>query len=411
MSRIRKQDTKGVILDKFHPQDAELLFRFNITKQRIVDLCNQTFEDDMFDKAKNYSSWHRALDGQEVYEGIVAELDNLLDAQIAHPKDYLPDTDPGDDLREWMGQIAKATWWHKTLELEMSRNSLNSWFSGRVTKTRPELVEKVTKWWARVKTAVMEAERYSAGKERSKRRDARDVMTWDTWVNDLLEDGVSVDEARARFIDEGLFLQENHLDIIDLANPDSPLSPIQPADSTRSFMRSDLEKSFDAMHGAGFPQAISKTPPEFDREPFIQERKWGDRRNEDCPKDLNTHLYDKWYRMRCEKFWDATNRKVDMTTEIVEVSIDGESWRAPNEIEKEGWAVGTRFFFEALHAGDDTSNSYTREVKEAEVQVRRARRAAIENRGSRSRRELDHAITEAERALDRARSNTHGQHG
>jgi len=80
MSRVRKINTGDVLLARFHPNDVERLLEFNITKQKIVDLCNKDFEDDPFDEAKNYSTWHRAMDGQEVWEGIVHALNGLYEA-------------------------------------------------------------------------------------------------------------------------------------------------------------------------------------------------------------------------------------------------------------------------------------------------------------------------------------------
>ena len=96
IGRINKINT-DVELDRYPTGDVERLLSFNITKQRIVDLCNQEFKDDPFEKEVNYSSWHRAMDGQEVWEGAVRSLHGLYDEQVAHPAEYLPQDDPGDD--------------------------------------------------------------------------------------------------------------------------------------------------------------------------------------------------------------------------------------------------------------------------------------------------------------------------
>ena len=53
MGRIKKIHN-DVELDRYHPNDTERLLKFNITKQRVVDLCNQEFEDDPFEKEINY---------------------------------------------------------------------------------------------------------------------------------------------------------------------------------------------------------------------------------------------------------------------------------------------------------------------------------------------------------------------
>lgn len=414
MTRIKKQNSE-IELARFHPKDAERLLQFNITKQRIVDLCNQEFEDDPFDQGKNYSSWHRALDGQEVWEGIVQALDGLYEDQIAHPRKYLPTNDPGDDLREWMAQIAKATWWHKTLKLDLSLNTLNSWFSGRVSKTRPELREQVDAWWTRVKSAADMAERYSAVGERdgvefrqSKGWNARPcVESWDTWCKDLLEDGLSVDEVRERFVAEGLSRDQHHLTLIDLADPYSPLTEGYIHEHQEGWRR----QQFDGLAEAGFPLALSRTPPEYDPTPFARAGKWGDRRDENGPRDLNTHLYGKHYRQQCVRRWDASERKVVVDAEIVEVSADGTNWRPASELEKQGWQSGVYFWEKALIEGQDTSNSYIQELEAAKIKEKRARRAWEScDQDSPLNRNLEIAFREAERELAVALDNTLGQY-
>lgn len=72
---------KTRVTARFPKTDAARLLTFNVTKKRIFDLCNRTFEDDFLDESKDYSSWHRGLDGKEVWEGIVLELDGLLTSQ------------------------------------------------------------------------------------------------------------------------------------------------------------------------------------------------------------------------------------------------------------------------------------------------------------------------------------------
>ena len=420
MGRIKKINT-DVELDRFHPGDTKRLLQFNITKQRIVDLCNKEFKDDPFDEAKNYSTWNRAMNGDDVWEGIVIALDGLYEKQKEHPRQYLPQDEPGGDLREWMAQIAKATWWHKTLKLDMSLNVLNSWFSGRVTKTRPELTEKVGVWWERVKAAADEAERHSAvhwrdrEMERERKRSSYDpqrpvLESWDTWCKDLIEDGLSIDQVRERYVEEGLLRDLNHLSLIDLSDPQSPLDSSTYAINNQERQRSWRGQEFDALHETGFPLALSRTPPEFDPEPFIEERRWGDRRNEDCPRDINFHLYCKHYRERCQRKWDAESRCVVVDSEIVEVSTDGEIWREANETEKKGWERGIYYWEQALIADADTNNSYTRELEEAKTNDRRARREYEGNCEPAKDSTLKAAFLAAKRELEIAYDNTHGQY-
>ena len=317
-----------------------------------------------------------------------------------------------------MEQIAKATWWHKTLELEMSLNSLNSWFSGRVLKTRPELVEKVNGWWTRVVAAADDAERYSAvldrdwQMEQERKRPSYDpqrpvLMSWDTWCKDLLEDGLTVDKLRKRYIAEGLIHDQHHLNLIDLSEPGSPLTVGYVSESQEGWRG----QQFDELLAQGFPSAVSRTPPDFDPTPFIREDRWGDRRNEECPKDINSFLYGKHYREQCVRFWSAEMRCVGVKSEIVDVSIDGENWRPANKTEKKGWDNGIFYWEQALiETGEPPENSYTRELNEAKLKEKRARQE-FENSSDVDRdAALLTALVSAERELKIALDNTHGQY-
>ncbi|MEP4194610.1 MAG: hypothetical protein ABJL99_03145 [Aliishimia sp.] len=408
---IRTQNT-DVERGKFHKSYTKLLLSFNITKQRVAGLCNQEWKEDPFEQEVNYSSWHRAMEGHEVWVGVISQLEGLYEAKKAHPRKYLPKDDPGEDLREWMEQIAKATWWHKTLELEMSLNSLNSWFSGRVSKTRPELVEKVNDWWSRVVAAADDAERYSAVLDRDRYRDGEfdieNAGSWGTWCKDLLEDGLSIAEIRARYIEEGLIYDINpFVDFISLADPKSPLNN---AGSHEELKRARRGEEFDKLQETGFPKAVSRTPPDFDPAPFIRQDRWGDRCNEECPKDLNSFLYGKHYRVRCVKFWDATKRCVSVESEIVEVSADGENWRPANKTEKKGWDNGIFYWEQALiETGEPPENSYKRELNEAKLKEKRALREFEGNLDVENDAALRAALKIAEHELKIARDNTHGQ--
>lgn len=126
MSRINKQT--DIELDTFHPKDAARLLAFNITKQRIADRANALQFSLPWEDDKAYSTWHRALDGQEVWVEIVQGLDGLMDDQTRDPRKYLPGP-PGDYLFQWMQEIAGPTWWVKTLGLDVKANTLTAWMT------------------------------------------------------------------------------------------------------------------------------------------------------------------------------------------------------------------------------------------------------------------------------------------
>ncbi len=408
MGRIKKIHN-NVELDRYNVKDTARLLAFNITKKRIADLCNEEFKNDPFEKEVNYSSWHRALDGQEVWIGVVQQIEGLYDGQVAHPSKYLPQDDPGEDLAKWMKKFAGATWWHDVLQPDMSINALNGWFSGR-SKTKDELRDKVNAWWARLQSAVAGAERYSAVQERDRNRENNRTVTWDTWCKDQLEDGVSIDDLRKRFVEECLFADFNHLSLIDLKDPQSPVYGSRLGDKHKEYERGQGEQEFDALHKAGFPKAKSRTPPDFDKEVYFEVSQWGDRRNEECPKDINTFLYGKWYRKRCQRYWDAEERKVGVECEIIEVSVDGENWRDANGTEKAGWESGIYFWEKALIEDQDTSNSYSRELEEAKRKEKHLRRLSESAVDPDEQVKFGAKWKDAVRDLDIAYDNTYGQY-
>ncbi len=388
-NRIRKMD-KFVELETLPEDVFDDLMKFNLRKQRIVDLCNEVLGDDPLEGEKAYSSFHRAMDGHEAYVGIVRALVDLRDDQRMDPGKYLPDEGPGEDLAKWMAQIAKATWWYNLLDLDMTQSTLNAWFSGRGKRERPDVREQVEAWWARLSNAAFQARRMTEGNtrdlhhkselERSEYNSPRPKkLSWDTWCKDLIEDGLSMDDVRTRFVAENLLVIDNSMwvETIDLADPQDPLSY---KEVRGQFDVPDSEHKFSELVDRNFECAASRTPTDFDPEPYYTDDKWGDRRDETCPKDLNGALYNLHYRTKHTRFWDADNRCVDSETEIVAVSKDGVTWEDPTERQKQGWDRGFDEWLVAMDAGKNTDNSYTQELEKAERAVRE-----IEGRLSRGR--------------------------
>ena len=246
---------------KFGKGYAAQLMAFNIKKQRIVDLCNVEFDEDLFDEAKDYSSWNRALNGKEVWEGIVNALDDLLGDQIRHPRKYLPDDGPPDEgLQDWMKQIATAPWWLDVLQVSASQSAFNAWFSGRpMGKAKVEEVKAaVDDWWARLMTAVDRAEYASlahdmAGRSRGWGKTAGNFDS--NFYTKVIEEGVSVDEARDLFVDMNMKAFRHHADPIDLANPQDPLRPMESAHDEHA--RQCFLREFEEMHVASIPSSLT----------------------------------------------------------------------------------------------------------------------------------------------------------
>jgi len=365
-NRVRKQNTE-VELDRYHPKDAQRLLAFNMTKKRVVGFCNQDFEDDPFDKAKNYSTWHRAMDGHEVWIGIVQALEGLYTLQERYPWRYLPDVPPEENLHTWMKQLGSADWWMKVLQPEASPSAFRAWFSNRPMRKKKieDVHARVGEWWARLQEQVALARRYTFAEQR---RDHMwhggriSIESWDTWCKDRIDDGI--DDVRAAMIEEALLLSQYHLSLIDLANPKA----LRESSHDQDYLDRDRRNwgsYFDERQELGFPFALSRTPPDFDPGPTISDHQWGDRRDERCFKDMNVELYNLHYRASTMQWWDENTREVMSASEIVQVSRDGETWRDANEREREGWDPGNYWFAYAFeHDGGDMRNSYQRERDE-----------------------------------------------
>tara|TARA_R110002110_G_scaffold57317_7_gene163943 strand:- start:630 stop:1853 length:1224 start_codon:yes stop_codon:yes gene_type:complete len=362
---------KGDIeLDQMHPKDGERLIKFNGTKQRVVNLCNKEFEDDPFDQAKNYSTWHRALEGNEVWKGIVLSLEGLTYLQEKYPWRYLPDDPPEEGLHTWMKELNSADWWMNVLEPEASPSAFRAWFSNRpMGKKKIEDVRaRVDEWWARLQEQVALVRRYTFAEERQRNFGEEylnpRIDTWDTWCNDRLEDGMNVEQAREAMVEEATLLNRYNCQLMDLANPQG-LTPRNHTQRYFAMHEEDARQQFDKLLKEGFPLAKSRTPPEFDVGPFITEHQWGDRREERCMKDMNVELYNMWYRQSTTQWWDADTREVKSESEIMQVSHDGENWRPANEREKRGWDSGEYWISYAFeHDNADLRNSYQRERDE-----------------------------------------------
>lgn len=417
MTRIKK--TTDIELDRFHPRDAARLLAFNITKQRIADRANALQFSLPWEDDKAYSTWHRALDGQEVWVEIVQGLDRLMDEQTRDPRKYLPGP-PGDDLFQWMQEIAGATWWVKTLGLNMKANTLTAWMTrgGAKQDMLDDLRAKVVAWWARVDAACTQADmvRIVAEIERAEGPDWDGVSRphakcWDSYFYTYVhEDGHTVDEAREHWAQMCDLSANHHLRLIDLSNPHLA-ERIQWSEEVTAY-RPGLDRfraDFDERWSEGLPRAIPRKCPEgLDLTPYEEVKRWGDRRDEEGEKDVNVPLYRLFYKQRVTPYWDEQERRRSSDVEIIAVSEDGANWRTPNAVEKKGWDY--QYLEKARYRNDhgtEPLNSYFREIEEAEHAVKRAR-ADLENRWARAKHSeeaLEAKLRAAESALSAARED------
>lgn len=373
--RARKQHTE-VELDKFHPDDADRLLRFHVTKQNVADRANEQLVDFPWEAEVAYSTFHRAMDGKAVWEGVIRALEDLDSETTRNPRKYLPDGPPGDDLAAWMMQVAGMKWWHSVLGLDMPVNTLTGWASGRgLRKDRLEtLRERVAEWWARVDAACARADLVRRFDDAQRAGDDADyhsdrLRSWDTWFRDKIEDGMSLDDVRAWYIDTRSKLEYSCLNMIDLTDPQDPLMIYEGGEwgAWRAHFRDGWAQWFDGRAATGFPCALPRMMPDgTDLTPYDRERQWPDRRSEEGPKDVNVGLYGLRYRSRVTPFWDDDARAVSSTSEIVAVSNDGKTWREPTEREKRGWEhPGLEIARYRAEHGESPDNSYRREMAEA----------------------------------------------
>lgn len=405
-----------------HPKELDRyvggksLLAFNVTKKRIADLCNRELREAFPWKEEiNYSSYHRAIDGKEVWDELVRMLESLEHDQAHEPRKYVPA--PGDDLRAWMKEIAGATWWCRTLELPFDPNTLVGWFSGRKLsdKNLDVVRERALAWWAKFDHAA-EWSHDLAWLGRCGHASEPDKHTVDTLIYSLLnERSLPRDEAKKRFVT----LRMSTPRLIDLADPKFPLRVMD-----LDVYRDQASEEFEDVVARGMPLAVPRECPDVDLTPTVQEKRWGDRRSEQGPWDVNEPLYRLHYRERVTPLWDQEERRVEKRREIVEVSEDGVTWRAPTEREKQGWDEQLPACLRhAEEHGEFPDNAYKREVNAARVEVQQARskqnsRNQQWERGKRlapdagmdeqlrlGREALDEEVAAAERKLRRARED------
>lgn len=365
--------------DTYHQSDADRLLRFNITGQRIANLCNEERQFFPWDNEVHRSTWHRALKGDPVWDEIVDELRSLYEAQVRDPRAYLPDK-PDDNLFDWMKQIAGAKWWIDVLQLDMKQNTLNAWMSrGTSQKNVDAIRARVDEWWQRVDAACAQADMiraYHAIQRHSDPRWTTEGPAPDSFASYFFtyvqEDGHTVDEARAHYVEMADLARNHVLSLLDLADP-------KPVASRGEFQRASLEyfaKQFDEFWAHGFDDAMPRDMPEnTDLSDTVSEGQWKDRRYEEGPWDENVGLYKLHYRQRISWRWCSKRRRKQVANvHILAVSVDGQNWQTPTERQALGWYnAGVEIARWRAEHGESPDNQYLQAVNEAELALSKAR--------------------------------------
>lgn len=373
---------------RYPKKDAEALLRFNVTGQRIADLCNEERKFFPWDNEVHRSTWNRALNGHPVWDEIVSELDGLYYSQVRDPRAYLPGP-PTDDLFDWMKQIAGATWWVQVLGLDVKANTLTAWMTrGAKQDVLDDLKERVSEWWSKVDAACLQADMVRAfhAMQRHERAHGRDSRKeWDgVWKSPesfdsyfytyVHEDGHTVDEARAHYVEMATLACDYWLSLLDLEDP----KPVASLMRSRDTDQKQMAQEFDDMWARGLDEAMPREMPEgTDLSDTITEGQWLDRRYEEGPYDVNQGLYKLFYRQRSSWRWNRSRREpVAFNVEVIAVSDDGQEWRAPTDRQRRGWEhPGLEIAKWREEHGESPDNQYTRAVSEAKLKYAQARNA------------------------------------
>lgn len=331
--------------EQLSPAVVEGLLRFNITQQRVVDLCN-TGGDDF-----HYSTYHRALDGLPTWIGITTSLANLLKEQALRPLDYIPGP-PTDDLPQYLKSVAPMPTWYKVLGLSFGPSGFLAWGPTRPlgSSKAAEVREKVDAWYARLRdVATIEQEHgvgrwYMTQEQRGLGHCLQSLVY--SWI---VEQGLHSDEAHDRFLRVYWTHWLSPLATIDLLDPKVVSRPFDETDDYWSrFVLPEAEARWREIIMSEMRGARPGIPPHGRTYAIDTERVWPDARfdrpgDHADPYNLNRELYGRRYRVREFMRWEPNGRFYVLDrSEVTEVFDEG--WRAANERERQGWDEGTRFF-------------------------------------------------------------------
>ncbi|MEL7468539.1 MAG: hypothetical protein AAFN27_08790 [Pseudomonadota bacterium] len=364
----RPQSKELATLDERVADDLRMFNRHSV--QRIVDHCNAFLEDKesaILDESKSYGSFYKALNGEEIWIGMVEHLEELHARQASEPFEYI--TEPGDDLHAWMKEFAKADWWYDLLDLDgdISDATFKRFFSsGKMSKKNLDLLrERFDERWTRMKAAL---------------DIARDYADWcifddphDYQIRGKLEQRlfelVVEDQTLAR--DDVMQVVEEkyvrrwagHLTVIDPRDPKDPFVwGDYVGESVRNtlFLDDEMDEKVRDMIERDFSNGRPSLPPDGEWERSgVRENQWGSLMQEEGTTVKNDAIWDMHYREEFTSRWDRRVRGwVEASSKIVAVSRDGETWREPDEREAQGWFNGVIEKLEAYVEGRCTLSPY-----------------------------------------------------
>lgn len=325
------------------------LMAFNRREKHIIPLVDHD-EDDPMDDQRSQGAWNKALNGKPSPDELVEDLEGLYSRQRGYPDQYLPEPPP-EDLIPWMTEIATREWWAEALDVD--KNQLIGWFTGRSKKLDGIVQQKVADWYQRLHDAMTETSTLT----KLSRIGVDKKLLLEHGLR-LIEDGEEITDDLLKKMAWAWYAEST---IIDWADPKSgyPEMEFDENNSLHMFYFQSAHNWIDQAQANGWKGVRSSLPPnDVWEKPGGVERMWGDEGND--PHGLNKPLYSKSYKASFRLVWDRDARDYSLIDHrVVSVLADGE-WRSPTEREKAGWDEGAKFFWAEMRAEQDGTVNYTR---------------------------------------------------
>lgn len=328
-------------------QFKDELIAFNRREKYIIPLVDCA-PDDPVDDPRSQGAWNKAINGKPSPEELVEALEGLYEVQRDDPEKYLPEPPP-EDLIPWMTDIAAREWWAEALDVD--KNQLIGWFTGRSKKLDGIVQQSVADWYDKLRDAMIKTSTLTKlgriGINKSKLLE---------YGLRLIEDGDEITDDLLKKMVWAWYAESTTIDWAD-PKPGYPEMEFDESNNLHAYPFQDARKWIDEAQANEWEGVRSSLPPDdvWEKSKGV-ERMWGG----DDPHGLNKPLYYKRYRASYRLVWDRELRSYEMLDyQIVSIQDDG-VWRHPTEREKAGWDEGAKFFWSEIRAEREGRVMYMR---------------------------------------------------